>query len=180
MPGMPRMSRCVWLATLAVPHQNAEPCLAPRCRRVQPVPLNGRARGRRGIQYTLVDSIATERIPHCCSQSASACRSRVKVRKLRTGWGSRSAPIATNNSLAATSMRAASGCKLGNSSHRFLALFAISSSETGRMPKGRIHNKLPIEIVVRADERHHTSVRKPRTHASPSGLNIEHQCRRGL
>ena len=34
------------------------------------------------------------------------------------------------------------------------------------MPKARIKSKLPIEIVVRADERHHTSVRKPRTHAS--------------
>lgn len=33
------------------------------------------------------------------------------------------------------------------------------------------YNKLPIEIVVRADERHHTSVRKPRTHASQSGLS---------
>jgi len=42
------------------------------------------------------------------------------------------------------------------------------------MPKARIKGKLPIEIVVRADERHHRSVRKPRTHASPSGLNIEH------
>ena len=33
------------------------------------------------------------------------------------------------------------------------------------MPKGRIKGKLPIEIVVKADERHHTSVRKSRTHA---------------
>jgi hypothetical protein len=33
------------------------------------------------------------------------------------------------------------------------------------MPKVRIKGKLPIEIVVKADERHHTSVRKPRTHA---------------
>jgi hypothetical protein len=32
------------------------------------------------------------------------------------------------------------------------------------MPKARIKGKLPIEIVVRADERHPTSVRKPRTH----------------
>jgi hypothetical protein len=29
------------------------------------------------------------------------------------------------------------------------------------MPKARIKGKLPIEIVVKADERHHTSVRKP-------------------
>src|ERR1039457_6186056 len=34
------------------------------------------------------------------------------------------------------------------------------------MPKARSKGKLPIEIVVKADERHHTSVRKPRTHAS--------------
>ncbi len=33
------------------------------------------------------------------------------------------------------------------------------------MPKARIKGKLPIEIVVRADERHHTSVRKSWTHA---------------
>ena len=33
------------------------------------------------------------------------------------------------------------------------------------MPQARIKGKLPIEIVVKADERHHTSVRKPRTHA---------------
>jgi len=33
------------------------------------------------------------------------------------------------------------------------------------MPKARIKGKLPIEIVVSADERHHTSVRKPWTHA---------------
>jgi hypothetical protein len=33
------------------------------------------------------------------------------------------------------------------------------------MPNARIKNNPPIEIV-RADERHHTSVRKPRTHAS--------------
>src|ERR1019366_254500 len=36
---------------------------------------------------------------------------------------------------------------------------------TGRMPQARIKGKLPIEIVVKADERHHTSVRNPRTHA---------------
>ena len=46
------------------------------------------------------------------------------------------------------------------------------------MPKARIKGKLPIEIVVKADERHHTSVRKPRTHAFV-GL-LKHLCRRGL
>jgi hypothetical protein len=76
-----------------------------------------------------VDSIATERIPHCCSQSANAFKSRVNVGKLRIGRGSRSALTATNNSLAPTSMPAACGCKIGNSSHRFFDLFTIGSSE---------------------------------------------------
>jgi hypothetical protein len=48
------------------------------------------------------------------------------------------------------------------------------------MPKARIKSKLPIEIVVRADERHHTSVRKPRTHAyrraSISSSNVGAGC----
>ncbi len=76
-----------------------------------------------------MDSIATERIPHCCSQSANAFKSRVNVGKLRIGCGSRSALTATNNSLAPTSMPAACGCKIGNSSHRFFDLFTIGSSE---------------------------------------------------
>ena len=62
-------------------------------------------------------------------------------------------------------MPAASGCKMGNSPYRFFDRFAIGSSE---LPVGcpmRIKGKLPIEIVVKTDERHHTSVRKPRTHA---------------
>jgi hypothetical protein len=33
------------------------------------------------------------------------------------------------------------------------------------MPEVRIKSKLPIEIVVENDARHHTSVGKPRTHA---------------
>ncbi len=48
------------------------------------------------------------------------------------------------------------------------------------MPEAQIKSKLPIEIVVENDARHHRSVRKPRTHASQSGFNIKHQCRRGL
>ena len=81
-------------------------------------------------------------------------------------WGSRSALTATNNSLTPTSIPAASGCKMGNSSHRFFDLFAIGSSEYRPDAQGANQGKLPIEIVVTADERHHTSVRKPRTHAS--------------
>src|SRR5216683_934764 len=52
--------------------------------------------------------------------------------------GSRSALTATNNSLTPTSIPAASGCKMGNSSHPFFDLFAIGSSSTGRVPMVRI------------------------------------------
>jgi hypothetical protein len=55
-------------------------------------------------------------------------RDLAKVGKLRTGWASRSALTATNNSFAPTSMPAASGCKIGNSWHRFCDFFAIGSS----------------------------------------------------
>jgi hypothetical protein len=90
-----------------------------------------------------------------------------KVGKLRTGWGSRSALTATNNSLAPTSMPAASGCKIGNSSHRFFDLFAIGSSELPvGCPRRESKANSQSRSSVRADERHHTSVRKPRTHAS--------------
>ncbi len=51
---------------------------------------------------------------------------------------------------------------------------------TGRMPEARILNKLPIEIVVRADERHHRSVRNPQTHAyrraSTTGTSVGAGC----
>jgi putative transposase len=53
-----------------------------------------------------------------------------------------------------------------NSSHRFFDLFAIGFSEYRSDAQGATQGKPPIEIVVKADERHHTSVRKPRTHAS--------------
>jgi hypothetical protein len=107
-------------------------------------PLRHRAGARTGDrQYTLVDSIATERIPHCRSQSASAFGSRVKEGKLRTGWGSRSALTATNNSLALTSMPAACGCKMGNSSHRLLDLFAIGSSEDRPDAQGANQKQTP-------------------------------------
>jgi len=100
-----------------------------------------------------VDSITTDRIPHCCNQSASAFRSRVNVGKLRTGCWSRSALTATNSSLAPTSIPAASGCRIGNSSHRLLGFFAFFASwflrGAGRMSEARIKDKLPIEIVVR-------------------------------
>ncbi len=44
-------------------------------------------------------------------------------------------------------------------------LFAMGSSEDPPMPEVPIKSKLPIEIVVENDARHHTSVRKPRTRA---------------
>jgi hypothetical protein len=46
------------------------------------------------------------------------------------------------------------------------------------MPKARIKGKLPIEIVVKADERHHTAVRNPGP-TLPVGL-LKRQCRCGL
>jgi hypothetical protein len=67
---------------------------------------------------------------------------------------------------------------MGNSSHRFLDLFAIGSSEDRPDAQGANQGKLPIEIVVKADERHHTSVRNP----GPTlivGL-LKRHCRRGL
>ena len=54
---------------------------------------------------------------------------------------------------------------MGNSSHRFFDRFAIGSSDLPVGCQGANQSKLPIEIVVKADERHHTSVRKPRAHA---------------
>jgi hypothetical protein len=49
----------------------------------------------RGIQYTPVDSIATEVTPASCSQAARARRSSVKVPKERIGRGSRSSGTQT-------------------------------------------------------------------------------------
>jgi hypothetical protein len=78
---------------------------------------------------------ATESIPHCSSQSARAWKSRVKVGKLRTGSGSRSALTATYSSLAPTSIPAASGCNIPSVSNLLLPLLAICSSEVAaRMP----------------------------------------------
>jgi hypothetical protein len=47
------------------------------------------------IQYTLVDCIATVRIPHCFSQAAIAFSSAVVQPKRRTGWLSRLGGTAT-------------------------------------------------------------------------------------
>ncbi len=124
-----------------------------------------------GIQYTLVDSIATERIPHCSSQSARTWRSRVNVGKLRTGCGSRSAATATYNSLAPTSMPAASGCNTGKVSHLLLLFLAICSSvEAARMPGARKQSKLPIEIVAGNQQASSHVCTQPQTHAFRPGF----------
>ena len=96
----------------------------------------------------------------------------MKVGKLRTGCGSRSALTATYNSLAPISMPAASGCSIGSVSHLLLPFLAICSSDhAGRMPGARTLSKLPIEIVAETDERHHTSGTQPQTHALGRALN---------
>jgi hypothetical protein len=118
-----------------------------------------------------VDSIATERILHRSSQSASACRSRVKVGKLRTGCGSRSALTATYNSLAPTSIPAASGCSIGSVSHLLLLFLAICpSGDAGRMPGARNQSKLPIEIVAGNRQASSHVCTQPQTHVYRSGF----------
>jgi hypothetical protein len=69
--------------------------------------------------------------------------------KAADGLRSRSALTATYNSLAPTSMPAASGCRTGSVSHLLLLFLAICSSDhAGRMPGERTQSKLPIEIVA--------------------------------
>jgi hypothetical protein len=46
----------------------------------------------------------------------------------------------------------------------------LAPPRTGRMPKARMKIKLPIEIVVNADERHHTSIRQTLDPRSSSGF----------
>src|SRR5450631_3586148 len=58
---------------------------------------------------TLVDSMTTVSTPHSVNQSTSRCRSAVKVPKLRTGSGARSALTAAMCIVAPTSMAAAFG-----------------------------------------------------------------------
>jgi hypothetical protein len=62
----------------------------------------------------------TERIPHCRSQSASAFRSRVKVGKLRTGWGITISADCNQQVACAYIDAGCIGCKMGNRSHRFI------------------------------------------------------------
>jgi hypothetical protein len=102
---------------------------------------------------------------------SGACRSRVTVGKQRMGCASRSALTATYNSLAPTSMPAASGCRTGNASHLLLPFLAICSSDhVGRMPGARAQNKLPIEIVVGNRQTSSHVCTQPQTHASRSGF----------
>lgn len=83
-----------------------------------------------GLQYTPVDSMATVRIRHCCSQSASAFRSSVKLAKERTGSVSRSGGTATYISVGPISLPAASAFSAGSPTVAFLLflLRAISPS----------------------------------------------------
>lgn len=60
---------------------------------------------------------------------------------------------------------AASGCKMGNSSHASWISSPLASSEYRPDARDANLNELTIENIVRVDERYHTSVRKPRTHA---------------
>src|ERR1017187_859550 len=79
-----------------------------------------------------VDSIATVRTLHFCSQSTNSCRSRVDVSNDRTDSTSRSDGTAANVSSAPTSTPGASGCNSGSIRPvpfvDFLHLLAITSS----------------------------------------------------
>src|SRR4029077_15432135 len=57
--------------------------------------------------------MTTVSTPHSVNQSTSRCRSAVKVPKLRTGSGARSALTAAMCIFAPTSMAAAFGCTIG-------------------------------------------------------------------
>src|SRR5271156_3630261 len=71
----------------------------------------------------------------------------VNVGNLRTGCGSRSAPTATNSSLAPPSMPAASGCRTGTD-HTFYDPASPYGPPAGRVPRARMQSKLPIEIAA--------------------------------
>ena len=87
------------------------------------------------------------------------------------GCESRSALTATYNSLAPTSMPAASGCRTGNASHLLLPFLIMCSSD---MPVGcpgaRTQSKLPIEIVVGNRQTSSHVCTQPQTHAYRSGF----------
>jgi len=88
----------------------------------------------------------------------------VKVGELRTGWGSLSLQPTTRSRL--YRCRLHPGARWAIPQTVSLTSLPLAPSSIGRMPKARIKGKLPIEIVVvKADQRHHRSVRKPRTHA---------------
>src|SRR5262249_51498318 len=82
-----------------------------------------------GIQYTPVDSMATVSMPQWFNQSASSCRSAVKVANFRTGSGSR-LPTSTQISLPPTSIPAAAERICGNlsSNRRVFPVLLMDSS----------------------------------------------------
>src|SRR6202043_3901829 len=84
-------------------------CLASRALTRNTVKPRASRSSKIGIQYTLVDSITTVSTPHSLNQFTSRCRSVVKVPKLRTGSGVRSALTAAMCLVAPTSIGAAFG-----------------------------------------------------------------------
>jgi hypothetical protein len=110
----------------------------------------------RGIQYTPVDSIATVRTLHDCSQSANWCKSRVNVSNDRTDSTSRSAGTATKISSAPISTPAASGCITGSIRQLPFALLLVFLTMTGSLlpepaARGYEISKLLNEIAAVAD-----------------------------
>src|SRR5579863_107170 len=128
-----------------------------------------------GIQYTLVDSMATVFTPHCLSQSAKAYRSCVKLGNERTFSAARSHGTAKKISVAPISIPAASGRITGNmalfalvSFLRFLAIvFSFCQQTTARVAQnGHSSNRDRRQPKPRASERHHCIEHETRNQAS--------------
>ena len=102
------------------------------CRALTRHTLNPRASStsNTGIQYTPVLSIATVSTPHATSQSASACKSGVKVLNLRTRSGVRSAGTHAQISRVPISSPAAFGCTHARLSKETLCLLILASSQS--------------------------------------------------
>src|SRR5713101_3881016 len=91
----------------------------------------------------LVDSIATVVMPSSTSQSARRFRSPVKLRKDRTGSGSRSIGTATTWNVALMSTPAARrwiGANAAGADIPFVLLLAMITSKAGRKGGARIEN----------------------------------------
>src|SRR5947209_11570785 len=115
--------------------------------------------------------MATDRTPQSSSQSARALRSCVNVAKLRTASVSRSGGMGTNRRLHQCRFKLHRGAAPGTD-HILVCLF-LPLSPSCQLPAEcpRCETKqTPNRDRRPRDERHHTSVRKSRTHASRSGL----------